>query len=230
MIDFEVYRGPESRIVAISKAARNGQWTIKVGTQGSRLRISTWAESKYPTLDSVKADALTSEYAYIYTGQVDTRGNPDVVQDAERIFWSLRNVQVDALRRDVAELASELNAGGTPVDVRDDASGLVLSGPSWEFAISAHPHPNGVNTQSSVGSGQVFLKNAPALLVLLCDLASRHPLEFAGANGTAVSMRSALDAGSRYLTPTLAAFLKRRGLASLSVYLRSSTHSKAVRF
>ena len=55
MIDFQVFQGPGNRIVAVSTQPVGEHWTVKDGTQGTRLRISQWPLTKYPTLDACLA-------------------------------------------------------------------------------------------------------------------------------------------------------------------------------
>jgi len=87
MIDFQVYQGPGNRIVALSTQPVGEHWLVKDGTQGSRLRISQWPLTKYPTLDALKSALLSPQYTYRYTGRVDTHGNSASVVTGSVIFW-----------------------------------------------------------------------------------------------------------------------------------------------
>ncbi len=221
MIDFQVYQGPGNRIVALSTEPVGEHWIVKDGTQGSRLRISQWPLSKHPTLDALKSAFLSPQYTYRYTGRVDTHGNSASVATDSVIFWETRGAAVDSLRRDLVLLAEELAESGVSVRVSDDAIGLVLSGPTWTFGVTAKPQHNCIAAQDGNGAGTLVLSQAPELLALLCALAAYHPFAFADRDGKAVSVRQVLELGARFVPTALAPFITKRGNAPLSFYVKT---------
>jgi hypothetical protein len=221
VIDFQVYQGPGNRIVAVSTQPVGEHWIVKDGTQGSRLRISQWPLNKYPTLDALKSALLSPQYTHRYTGRVDTHGNSASVSTESVIFWEIRGAAVESLRRDLVLLAEELAESGVPVRVSDDAIGLVLSGSAWKFGVTAKPQQNCIAAQDGNGAGTLVLSQAPELLALLCALAAYHPFAFADRDGQAVSVRQVLELGARFVPTALAPFIKKRGNAPLSFYVKT---------
>jgi len=221
MIDFQVFQGPGNRIVAVSTQPVGEHWTVKDGTQGTRLRISQWPLTKYPTLDALKSAFLSPQYTHLYTGHVDTHGNSASVSTKSVIFWEIRGAAVESLRRDLVRLADELADCGVTVRVADDAIGLVLSGAGWRLGVTAKPQHGCIAAQSGHGAGTLVLAQAPELLALLGALAASHPFAFADRDGKAVSVREVLELGARFVPTALAPFIKKRGNAPLSLYVKS---------
>ena len=166
MIDFQVFQGPGNRIVAVSTQPVGEHWTVKDGTQGTRLRISQWPLTKYPTLDALKSAFLSPQYTHLYTGHVDTHGNSASVSTKSVIFWEIRGAAVESLRRDLVLLADELAELGSTVRVSDDAIGLVLCGSAWKFGVTAKPQHHCIAAQDGNGAGTLLLAQAPELLAL----------------------------------------------------------------
>jgi len=221
MIDFQVFQGPGNRIVAVSTQPVGEHWTVKDGTQGTRLRISQWPLTKYPTLDALKSAFLSPQYTHLYTGHVDTHGNSASVSTKSVIFWEIRGAAVESLRRDLVLLAEELAELGSTVRVSDDAIGLVLCGSAWKFGVTAKPQHHCIAAQDGNGAGTLLLAQAPELLALLCALSSDHPFAFADRDGKAVSVKQVLELGSRFVPPALVPFIKKRGNAPLSFYVKT---------
>jgi hypothetical protein len=221
VIDFQVYEGPGNRIVALSTEPVGEHWIVKDGTQGSRLRISQWPTTKYPTLDALKSAFLSPQYTYRYTGRVDTHGNSASVATDAVIFWEIRGAAVESLRRDLALLADELAESGVSVRVSDDAIGLVLAGSDWKLGVTAKPQQNCIAAQDGNGAGTLVLPQAPELLALLYALAAYHPFAFADRDGKEVSAQDVLERGVRFIPAALAPFIKKRGNAPLSLYVKS---------
>ena len=221
MIDFQVFQGPGNRIVAVSTQPVGEHWTVKDGTQGTRLRISQWPLTKYPTLDALKSAFLSPQYTHLYTGHVDTHGNSASVSTKSVIFWEIRGAAVESLRRDLVLLADELAELGSTVRVSDDAIGLVLCGSAWKFGVTAKPQHHCIAAQDGNGAGTLLLAQAPELLALLCALSSNHPFAFAGRDGKAVSVKQVLELGSRFVPTALVPFIKKRGNAPLSFYVKT---------
>ena len=221
MIDFQVFQGPGNRIVAVSTQPVGEHWTVKDGTQGTRLRISQWPLTKYPTLDALKSAFLSPQYTHLYTGHVDTHGNSASVSTKSVIFWEIRGAAVESLRRDLVLLADELAELGSTVRVSDDAIGLVLCGPAWKFGVTAKPQHHCIAAQDGNGAGTLLLAQAPELLALLCALSSNHPFAFADRDGKAVSVKQVLELGSRFVPTALVPFIKKRGNAPLSFYVKT---------
>ena len=221
MIDFQVFQGPGNRIVAVSTQPVGEHWTVKDGTQGTRLRISQWPLTKYPTLDALKSAFLSPQYTHLYTGHVDTHGNSASVSTKSVIFWEIRGAAVESLRRDLVLLADELAALGSTVRVSDDAIGLVLCGSAWKFGVTAKPQHHCIAAQDGNGAGTLLLAQAPELLALLCALSSNHPFAFADRDGKAVSVKQVLELGSRFVPTALVPFIKKRGNAPLSFYVKT---------
>jgi hypothetical protein len=222
MIDFQVFQGPGNRIVAVSTQPVGEHWTVKDGTQGTRLRISQWPLTKYPTLDALKSAFLSPQYTHLYTGHVDTHGNSASVSTKSVIFWEIRGAAVESLRRDLVLLADELAELGSTVRVSDDAIGLVLCGSAWKFGVTAKPQHHCIAAQDGAGAGTLVCAQAPELLALLCVLAVDHPFAFADREGKALTAREALALGSVCIPGTLVPFVMKRGIAPLSFHLRSS--------
>ena len=212
MIDFQVFQGPGNRIVAVSTQPVGEHWTVKDGTQGTRLRISQWPLTKYPTLDALKSAFLSPQYTHLYTGHVDTHGNSASVSTKSVIFWEIRGAAVESLRRDLVLLADELAELGSTVRVSDDAIGLVLCGSAWKFGVTAKPQHHCIAAQDGNGAGTLLLAQAPELLALLCALSSNHPFAFAD---------RVLELGSRFVPTALVPFIKKRGNAPLSFYVKT---------
>ena len=221
MIDFQVFQGPGNRIVAVSTQPVGEHWTVKDGTQGTRLRISQWPLTKYPTLDALKSAFLSPQYTHLYTGHVDTHGNSASVSTKSVIFWEIRGAAVESLRRDLVLLADELAEVGSTVRVSDDAIGLVLCGSAWKFGVTAKPQHHCIAAQDGNGAGTLLLAQAPELLALLCALSSNHPFAFADRDGKAVSVKQVLELGSRFVPTALVPFIKKRGNAPLSFYVKT---------
>ena len=221
MIDFQVFQGPGNRIVAVSTQPVGEHWTVKDGTQGTRLRISQWPLTKYPTLDALKSAFLSPQYTHLYTGHVDTHGNSASVSTKSVIFWEIRGAAVESLRRDLVLLAEELAELGSTVRVSDDAIGLVLCGSAWKFGVTAKPQHHCIAAQDGNGAGTLLLAQAPELLALLCALSSNHPFAFADRDGKAVSVKQVLELGSRFVPTALVPFIKKRGNAPLSFYVKT---------
>ena len=221
MIDFQVFQGPGNRIVAVSTQPVGEHWTVKDGTQGTRLRISQWPLTKYPTLDALKGAFLSPQYTHLYTGHVDTHGNSASVSTKSVIFWEIRGAAVESLRRDLVLLADELAELGSTVRVSDDAIGLVLCGSAWKFGVTAKPQHHCIAAQDGNGAGTLLLAQAPELLALLCALSSNHPFAFADRDGKAVSVKQVLELGSRFVPTALVPFIKKRGNAPLSFYVKT---------
>ena len=221
MIDFQVFQGPGNRIVAVSTQPVGEHWTVKDGTQGTRLRISQWPLTKYPTLDALKSAFLSPQYTHLYTGHVDTHGNSASVSTKSVIFWQIRGAAVESLRRDLVLLADELAELGSTVRVSDDAIGLVLCGSAWKFGVTAKPQHHCIAAQDGNGAGTLLLAQAPELLALLCALSSNHPFAFADRDGKAVSVKQVLELGSRFVPTALVPFIKKRGNAPLSFYVKT---------
>ena len=221
MIDFQVFQGPGNRIVAVSTQPVGEHWTVKDGTQGTRLRISQWPLTKYPTLDALKSAFLSPQYTHLYTGHVDTHGNSASVSTKSVIFWEIRGAAVESLRRDLVLLADELAELGSTVRVSDDAIGLVLCGSAWKFGVTAKPQHHCIAAQDGNGAGTLLLAQAPELLALRCALSSNHPFAFADRDGKAVSVKQVLELGSRFVPTALVPFIKKRGNAPLSFYVKT---------
>lgn len=221
MIDFQVFQGPGNRIVAVSTQPVGEHWTVKDGTQGTRLRISQWPLTKYPTLDALKSAFLSPQYTHLYTGHVDTHGDSASVSTKSVIFWEIRGAAVESLRRDLVLLADELAELGSTVRVSDDAIGLVLCGSAWKFGVTAKPQHHCIAAQDGNGAGTLLLAQAPELLALLCALSSNHPFAFADRDGKAVSVKQVLELGSRFVPTALVPFIKKRGNAPLSFYVKT---------
>jgi len=221
MIDFQVFQGPGNRIVAVSTQPVGEHWTVKDGTQGTRLRISQWPLTKYPTLDALKSAFLSPQYTHLYTGHVDTHGNSASVSTKSVIFWEIRGAAVESLRRDLVLLADELAELGSTIRVSDDAIGLVLCGSAWKFGVTAKPQHHCIAAQDGNGAGTLLLAQAPELLALLCALSSNHPFAFADRDGKAVSVKQVLELGSRFVPTALVPFIKKRGNAPLSFYVKT---------
>ena len=221
MIDFQVFQGPGNRIVAVRTQPVGEHWTVKDGTQGTRLRISQWPLTKYPTLDALKSAFLSPQYTHLYTGHVDTHGNSASVSTKSVIFWEIRGAAVESLRRDLVLLADELAELGSTVRVSDDAIGLVLCGSAWKFGVTAKPQHHCIAAQDGNGAGTLLLAQAPELLALLCALSSNHPFAFADRDGKAVSVKQVLELGSRFVPTALVPFIKKRGNAPLSFYVKT---------
>ena len=221
MIDFQVFQGPGNRIVAVSTQPVGEHWTVKDGTQGTRLRISQWPLTKYPTLDALKSAFLSPQYTHLYTGHVDTHGNSASVSTKSVIFWEIRGAAVESLRRDLVLLADELAELGSTVRVSDDAIGLVLCGSAWKLGVTAKPQHHCIAAQDGNGAGTLLLAQAPELLALLCALSSNHPFAFADRDGKAVSVKQVLELGSRFVPTALVPFIKKRGNAPLSFYVKT---------
>ena len=221
MIDFQVFQGPGNRIVAVSTQPVGEHWTVNDGTQGTRLRISQWPLTKYPTLDALKSAFLSPQYTHLYTGHVDTHGNSASVSTKSVIFWEIRGAAVESLRRDLVLLADELAELGSTVRVSDDAIGLVLCGSAWKFGVTAKPQHHCIAAQDGNGAGTLLLAQAPELLALLCALSSNHPFAFADRDGKAVSVKQVLELGSRFVPTALVPFIKKRGNAPLSFYVKT---------
>ena len=221
MIDFQVFQGPGNRIVAVSTQPVGEHWIVKDGTQGTRLRISQWPLTKYPTLDALKSAFLSPQYTHLYTGHVDTHGNSASVSTKSVIFWEIRGAAVESLRRDLVLLADELAELGSTVRVSDDAIGLVLCGSAWKFGVTAKPQHHCIAAQDGNGAGTLLLAQAPELLALLCALSSNHPFAFADRDGKAVSVKQVLELGSRFVPTALVPFIKKRGNAPLSFYVKT---------
>jgi hypothetical protein len=221
MIDFQVFQGPGTRLVAVSTQPVGEHWTVKDGTQGTRLRISQWPLTKYPTLDALKSAFLSPQYTHLYTGHVDTHGNSASVSTKSVIFWEIRGAAVESLRRDLVLLADELAELGSTVRVSDDAIGLVLCGSAWKFGVTAKPQHHCIAAQDGNGAGTLLLAQAPELLALLCALSSNHPFAFADRDGKAVSVKQVLELGSRFVPTALVPFIKKRGNAPLSFYVKT---------
>lgn len=221
MIDFQVFQGPGNRIVAVSTQPVGEHWTVKDGTHGTRLRISQWPLTKYPTLDALKSAFLSPQYTHLYTGHVDTHGNSASVSTKSVIFWEIRGAAVESLRRDLVLLADELAELGSTVRVSDDAIGLVLCGSAWKFGVTAKPQHHCIAAQDGNGAGTLLLAQAPELLALLCALSSNHPFAFADRDGKAVSVKQVLELGSRFVPTALVPFIKKRGNAPLSFYVKT---------
>lgn len=222
MIDFQVYQGPGNRIVAISTQPVGEQWTVKEGTQGTRLRLSQWPTSKYPTLDSIKSILLPPNYVFRFAGHVDMHGNCPSVSTEAVLFWEMSGADVEALRTDLLALHQEMSDTGVTMGISDDAIGLLLSGPGWKFGVTARPQQNCIAAQTGCGAGTLVLRQAPEFLALLCALASRHPLSFADKEGNAVTAKEALALGARYVPTALAPFVKKRGMAPLSLCVKTA--------
>jgi hypothetical protein len=210
MIGFQVFQGPGNRIVAVSTQPVGEHWTVKDGTQGTRLRISQWPLTKYPTLDALKSAFLSPQYTHLYTGHVDTHGNSASVSTKSVIFWEIRGAAVESLRRDLVLLADELAELGSTVRVSDDAIGLVLCGSAWKFGVTAKPQHHCIAAQDGNGAGTLF-----------CALSSNHPFAFADRDGKAVSVKQVLELGSRFVPTALVPFIKKRGNAPLSFYVKT---------
>jgi len=221
MIDFQVFQGPGNRIVAVSTQPVGEHWIVKDGTQGTRLRISQWPITKYPTLDALKSAFLPPQYTHLYSGRVDTHGNSTSVSTEAVIFWEIRGAAVESLRRDIAELADELAELGVMVRFSDDAIGLVLSGSTWKFGVTAKPQHNCIAAQDGNGAGTLVLSQAPELLTLLCALSASHPFAFSDRDGKLISVREVLELGARFVPSSLAPFVKKRGNAPLSFYVKT---------
>ena len=221
MIDFQVFQGPGNRIVAVSTQPVGEHWTVKDGTQGTRLRISQWPLTKYPTLDALKSAFLSPQYTHLYTGHVDTHGNSASVSTKSVIFWEIRGAAVESLRRAIVLLADELAEIGSKIRVSEDAIGLVLCGSAWKFGVTAKPQHHCIAAQDGNGAGTLLLAQAPELLALLCALSSNHPFAFADRDGKAVSVKQVLELGSRFVPTALVPFIKKRGNAPLSFYVKT---------
>jgi hypothetical protein len=221
MIDFQVFQGPGNRIVAVSTQPVGEHWIVKDGTQGTRLRISQWPLTKYPALEALKSAFLSPQYTHLYTGRVDTHGNSASVSTEAVVFWEIRGAAVESLRRDLVLLADELAESGTTVRVSDDAIGLVLSGSTWKLGVTAKPQHNCIAAQDGNGAGTLVLSHSPELLALLCALSSYHPFAFADRDGKVVGVRQVLELGARFVPAALAPFIKKRGNAPLSFYVKT---------
>ena len=221
MIDFQVFQGPGNRIVAVSTQPVGEHWTVKDGTQGTRLRISQWPLTKYPTLDALKIVFHDPPSTHLYTGHVDTHGNSASVSTKSVIFWEIRGAAVESLRRDLVLLADELAELGSTVRVSDDAIGLLLCGSACKFCVTAKPQHHCIAAQDGNGAGTLLLAQAPELLALLCALSSNHPFAFADRDGKAVSVKQVLELGSRFVPTALVPFIKKRGNAPLSFYVKT---------
>ena len=128
---------------------------------------------------------------------------------------------VESLRRDLVLLADELAELGSTVRVSDDAIGLVLCGSAWKFGVTAKPQHHCIAAQDGNGAGTLLLAQAPELLALLCALSSNHPFAFADRDGKAVSVKQVLELGSRFVPTALVPFIKKRGNAPLSFYVKT---------
>jgi hypothetical protein len=220
---FEVFQGPGHRIIAISLEPTEGAYTVKQGTQGTTLRVTTAPVSQYASRDVLKAALLSSEYVALFTGLVDSKGYHSAIDDGNALGWSARDLDLDTLRLDLVAIGSELSSCGVPVSVTNDASGCLLKGPSWRFGITTVATPNCVFARTKGGHGTVFPRNATELLVVLCALAARYPFAFCEASsGQEVSRTDALDRGSATMTPGLVQFVSKRGIATLTLSLRAS--------
>mgnify|MGYP001024949950 FL=1 len=222
MSDFQVYQGPGNRIVALSVQPVGPHWLVKDGTQGSRLRISQWPITKFPTLEALKSALLSPQYTHRFTGRVDAHGNSPSVSTEAVVFWEVRGAKVDALRRDLVLLTDELAECGATFRMSDDAIGLVLTGSAWSLGVTAKPQHNCIAAQDGTGAGTLVCSQAPELLALLCVLAVDHPFAFANREGKALTAREALALGSAFIPGALAPFVMKRGIAPLSFHLKSS--------
>jgi hypothetical protein len=107
------------------------------------------------------------------------------------------------------------------VRVSDDAIGLVLTGSDWKFGVTAKPQLNCIAAQDGNGAGTLVLPQSPELLALLYALAAYHPFTFADRDGKEVSAQQMLERGARFVPTSLIPFIKKRGNAPLSFYVKT---------
>jgi hypothetical protein len=227
MARYEVYQGPGQRIVAISLEPMAGVYTVRQGTQGTTLRVTTAPATRYPSRDALKAALLSPDYVLLFTGEVDPQGFHRGSDDDAAVGWIARNLDLDHLRLDLTDLVRDLRQQGVDVTLRHDAAGCVMVGARWRFGITTAATPNCVFARTKSGQGTVFLDASAELIAGLCVLSLHHPFAFCEASsGAALTRTQVVDRVGNRLTPSLASFVRSCGIASLRLLALGSPGPK----
>jgi hypothetical protein len=221
MLRYSVYRGPGSRIVAISKEPRNRAWTIKSGEQGKKLRIATVPVSECPDFDSLKAAHVTAGYAWLFDGHIDAFGASTEL-DSSAVSWEARDVDIEQARDLLRGYASDLQSAGLVFDFVDDMSGTRLRIGQTTFGISRSPRPDCINYADGYGAGKLFPASSADLLCLIAILSQTLPIRMADAEGKPLSRGKVIDQCAYGVSAGMAALLSKCGSQSLMVTLRSN--------
>lgn len=216
---YSVYRGPGKRLVAISTSPVDGQWIIKRGEQGKKLKVSTAPSGGYATFDDVKAEHLDTGYQLAFTGPIDAYGYSTDAPSNEVIFWEARSVDFESCRALLREYAEQMQSLGVSMSYVDDLSGTKVQIAQTGFGLSRARAPEVIDDQGN-GAGTVSFAGSADLIALIGLLAISVDLTIADSEGNRLNSRQILHRCDPHLSEEMATFLAERGYSSLSAAIR----------
>ena len=225
MTEFEVYRGPGDRLVAISTVPVRGAWFVRSGVQGKRMKVSTFPTDEYPSRDGVLASVLTDRYVSEYTGRISPHGEMVSVSDSAVLFWTAQGVDVVAFAEGLVSLHDACAEAGIDVSFAADASGTYFLTDRCRFGTTtARVQPGSVSVVNGKGSGEISLQHDPLLAAFAVHF-SRQSLadvfQLACDAEDDLSTDGLFDRIIRWLRPEEASLLESLGMRSFAMSLRS---------
>lgn len=215
---YSIYQGPGRRCIAISEVSVKGEWTVKSGVKGKRLRSIMVPTSSSATFDEVKASYIPEDYDFVCTSLIDAFGEP-VSDDAPVYYWEAKDVDVGILRLRLTTAIVDMQASGVSLDVVDDMSGLIVDFGKSRFGLTRSVTPGCISYEGS-GAGILAITVASEVLCLIALLSDSLSISLADAAGTPLTRGQVLNRCSSSLTDEFSAYLKESGYSSLNASLR----------
>lgn len=156
MMVYEVFRGPGNRLVAVGTKPVGSEWNVRSGTQGSRLKVSTFSQAEFPSVDDVKGSVLTSRYVHEFTGEISPHGTPLRSETSFSLFWEAFGIPIESFTRSLFHLRKMSVDAGIDLDFTHDSTGTFFSYGQHCFGMSTSGvRPGCVSSVNRRGAGSL---------------------------------------------------------------------------
>ena len=216
---YSVFLGPGSRLVCISREAVSGNWIVKSGEQGKRLRTATIPLADHDSYDSVQASQVGAGYELQFTGLIDVFGRP-IGGDPSVVYWQTKAVDIKEVRCALHELSDEMRSFGVLFTIVDDLAGTWVEISQARFGVIRAQTTGGINFDGN-GAGMLSTVSSADLLCL-CAVASKSlEISFADVDGKTLTRNQVVERCIHNATDEMSKFVQTKGISSLTTTLRN---------
>lgn len=216
---YTVFRGPGNRLVAISTSPQQGQWIIRSGEEGKRLRHAVSPVSRHPDFASVQSDFVDDGYEALFTGTIDSYGR-STESSAALVYWEASKVDAHGIAdrlRDVSQSAGDSLRG---FSFTDDMTGVTVRSSRSVFGVTRAVTAGCIDFDGN-GADALSVESSADLLCLVATLAGDYRIRLADSSGNALTPGQVLSRCAASVSVGMSEYLKSLGHVSLSLSIRT---------
>lgn len=216
---YTVFRGPGNRLVAISTSPQHGQWIIRSGEEGKRLRHAVSPLSRHPDFASVKSDFVDDGYEALFTGAIDSYGR-STDSSAALVYWEASKVDAQGVAARLREFSRGFGDSLGGLSFTDDMTGVTVRSSRCVFGVTRAVTAGCIDFDGN-GADALSTESSADLLCLVAVLASEFHLRLADGSGNSLSSGQVLSRCAARVSAEMSEYLKSLGDVSLSLSIRT---------